>query len=221
LKKRLDHVKRIPLLLLLTIFVIAVLAGCGLKPPVTTQPNASNAPNIEKPTQPASKPETKAQASSGTTSSVPSDPPVKTASNKKNERKPSTEDLHQITQSLMGIQIDHTKNEVLKLYGQPVKETVWEEEDLSLLVFDYESFTVGFHASGKVEFVSLYSRTEDPKLNGLMLGMSTKDALQSLGDPDTNSTYVWTYQNAHSILKLDIDPKLDVIHSIKLFRSAH
>jgi predicted small lipoprotein YifL len=220
LKKRLDHVKRILLLLLLPICVIVVLAlsGCGLQAPGTTQPNTTIAPNIKEPA--SSKPEKKAQAPSSTTGSGPSDPPVKTASNKQ-ERKPSVEDLDRLTQSLMGIQIEHTKDEVLKLHGQPVKETVWREEELSLIVLDYESFTVGFHASGKVEFVTMYSRTEDTRLNGLKLGMSTKEALQRLGEPDTNSTYVWTYQNTHSILKLDIDPKLDIIHSIKLLRTAH
>lgn len=118
---------------------------------------------------------------------------------------------------LMGLSIHDTKDHVLKKFGKPQKEYVMEDDISPISVYEYPVFSVGFDTSGKVQFVDVSSGDVNPGLNGLRLGQKKADAIKALGEPDANTDYVMNYEANGIILKLDIDPKTQVINSIKLF----
>jgi hypothetical protein len=220
------------------IFIAIALSGCGSSEPAikdngppqavapseprTTEPQAlPGTPSTEAP--PSSIPDEGKEAQPAPTekpsepgkSSEQSTPPVQTASKKPDESKNGVEKTADLAHSLMNIRITDSRESVIKKHGQPLSESVWNDEEI--LVYEYKHFTVGFSSRDKVEFVTVHSKEADTGINGLKLGMRTKAAIESLGEPDTNTTYVWTYKSPGAVLKLDIDPKLDTIHSIKLF----
>lgn len=119
--------------------------------------------------------------------------------------------------SLMGLKINDTKETVIKYYGQPKDQYVMDDENDPVLVYEYTGFSVGFNKRDRLLFVDITSETVNPGLNGLRLGGNMKDALEALGKPDLNTDFVLTYKSAGAVLKLDIDPKTEVINSIKLF----
>lgn len=41
--------------------------------------------------------------------------------------------------------------------------------------------------------------------------------MKSLGNPDQDTGYAWSYQAANALLRLDLDPKTGKIQSVKLF----
>jgi hypothetical protein len=225
--------------LMLILFIAIALSGCGRTDSANSgESMQAAAPSVDKPSavgsntaapeagQPTTPPEAMEDhpiptatppASEPVKPTEQTTPPVQTASNKPESSKTDTESTGNRAQSLMNIRINDTRESVIKKHGQPQSESVWNEDD-ELLVYDYNHFTVGFSSNDKVEFVTVHSKEADTGLAGLRLGMKTKEAVESLGDPDTNTIYVWTYKSPNSIMKLDIDPKNDTIHSIKLFR---
>lgn len=151
---------------------------------------------------------------------APSTPPVETASNKPADEKPDPENrAGPQTNALMGLRIGDGKQTVTRKYGQPIDEYSMDDGDADLLVCDYAGFSVGFDARGRVEFVTVHSAAVDPGLNGLKIGSSVKEVRATLGEPDTNTSFVLTYKSAGTIMKLDVDRKKEAVHSIKLFRA--
>jgi hypothetical protein len=119
--------------------------------------------------------------------------------------------------TLMGLQLSDTRKFVVSQYGNPVRTFVMDDGDSPINIAEYKGFTVGFTEQDKLEFVSIDSASVDPGLNGLRWGDKSDDALKALGMPETNTGYVMSYKGKNAILKLDIDPKTNVIRSIKLF----
>ena len=118
---------------------------------------------------------------------------------------------------LLGLAIGDPKEKVIGKFGNPNSEFVMDDGKEPVTVFEYETFAVGFDKSGELEFIDIQSADIDPGLGGIRLGDKATDAIKLLGEPDTNSTYVLSYHNEGTVLKLDIDPKTEVIQSIKLF----
>jgi len=118
---------------------------------------------------------------------------------------------------LLGLAIGDTKETVIGKFGKPASEFVMDDGKEPVTVFEYETFDVGFDKSGKLEFIDVHSADIDPGLGGVRLGDKATDAIKLLGEPDTNSTFVISYNNGGTVLKLDIDPKTEIIQSIKLF----
>ncbi|MCL6459142.1 MAG: YjgB family protein [Gorillibacterium sp.] len=119
--------------------------------------------------------------------------------------------------SLMALTLSDTFDDVTKRYGKPDSQYVQNEEGDPLIIYHYAQFTVGFAENRQVRFVEISDNGSDPGLNGLRVGANQASAVQALGEPDTNTGYVLTYQTEDTILKIDIDPITDTIQSIKLF----
>ncbi|MEI7028100.1 hypothetical protein [Paenibacillus sp. y28] len=170
-------------------------------------PVNSTAP--DNPAAPATAADVFAQKQVASTAAASSAVEYKTAQDKFNENEPS----------LLGLKMKATKADVSSLYGEPVKQFVMEDEQDPITVYDYKSFSVGFSQKGELQFIDISTDTVNPGLNGLRVGMKSKDAIQALGNPNSNTSFVLTYKSKGAVLKLDIDPKEDSIRSIKLFKS--
>lgn len=119
--------------------------------------------------------------------------------------------------TLMGFTINQNMNEVQSKLGNPREEYVMEDENDPITVYAYNGFTIGFDKYELVVFIDVSSLQVNPGLNGLRLGNTIEDAIQALGKPTTNTEYVLNYISDDVILKLDVDPTTQTIHSIKLF----
>lgn len=122
-----------------------------------------------------------------------------------------------INLTLMGLALHHTSQMVTEMYGSPNNEFMMDDEDQTITVYDYEAFSVGFGEDDGIIFIDVASGNVDPGLKGLRLGQKANDAVEALGNPDTNTNFVMTYNTERTILKLDIDPQTNVVRSIKLF----
>jgi hypothetical protein len=118
---------------------------------------------------------------------------------------------------VMGLAINELQQNVVNKYGVPKESYVMDDPTEPITVYQYEGFSVGFNSANKIQFIDVSSDKVNPGLNGLQLGQTTNQALDILGEPDTNSSYVLSYNTITAILKLDIDPKTKTIQSIKLF----
>jgi hypothetical protein len=118
---------------------------------------------------------------------------------------------------VMGLAINELQQNVVSKYGEPKESYVMDDPTEPITVYQYEGFSVGFNSANKIQFVDVSSDKVNPGLNGLQLGQTTNQALDILGKPDTNSSYVLSYNTTTAVLKLDIDPKTKTIQSIKLF----
>jgi hypothetical protein len=120
--------------------------------------------------------------------------------------------------TLMGLKLGTPKAAVLERFGKVKKQFTMEEDNID--VYDFTDFSVGFNSKGTLEFVDVHSVDIDPGLHGLRLGQSVQDAINILGKPDVNSTYVLSYKSQGTLLKIDIDPHDNTIQSIKLFANS-
>jgi hypothetical protein len=118
---------------------------------------------------------------------------------------------------IMGLAIHDLQEKVIAQYGKPADSFVMEDPTEPITVYQYEGFSVGFNSTNEIQFIDVSSAKVNPGLNGLRLGYTSSQALEALGKPDKNSSYVMTYITKTAILKLDIDPKTKQIQSIKLF----
>jgi hypothetical protein len=123
--------------------------------------------------------------------------------------------------TLMGLQISVPRKSVVSQYGNPVRTFVMDDGVNPVYVSEYKGFTVGFTKQDQLEFVEVNSASVDPGLNGLRWGDHADKALKALGMPETNTGYVISYKGKNAVLKLDIDPKTEVIRSIKLFAKSN
>lgn len=121
---------------------------------------------------------------------------------------------------LMGLAVGNSREKVIALYGEEDLEYIMDDPGDPITVLDYSGFRVGLDTSGKVKFVSIESDRIDPGLGGVKLGSANHAAVEALGDPDTDTSFVLAYYAMETILKLDIDPGNSQIRSIKLFGEA-
>jgi hypothetical protein len=119
--------------------------------------------------------------------------------------------------TLMGLKLGMDKDMVLSRFGKAKNQFVMDEDAAAVTVYEYVDFSIGFNTQNELEFVDVRTADIDPGLRGLRLGQKSADAIATLGKPDSNTTYVLSYKAQGTILKLDIDPTLDIIQSIKLF----
>lgn len=119
---------------------------------------------------------------------------------------------------IMGLAIGELQEEVLTQYGKPIESYIMDDPTEPLTVYTYEGFSIGFNSSKEIQFIDVSSVKINPGLNGIRLGQTSAQALEALGKPDKNTSYVVSYNTKTAILKLDIDPKTKTIQSIKLFK---
>jgi hypothetical protein len=119
--------------------------------------------------------------------------------------------------SLMGFSLWESKGAVELRLGEPDVEYSMEDEDGQLKIWEYQGFLIGFNPNDMIKFVEVSSSSISPGLNGLKIGDTSSAALEILGQPDANTDFVLTYYTEETVLKLDMDPQTNIIHSIKLF----
>lgn len=148
-----------------------------------------------------------------------SDLPQNSASVKPTTKpKVKEEDVYQQEKpTLMGLKLGTSKDAVLERFGKAKKQFVMDEDEDAIQVYDFGDFSVGFNTKNALEFVDVHSTDIDPGLRGLHLGQSVQEAIDILGKPDSNTTYVLSYKSQGTLLKIDIDPNENIIQSIKLF----
>ncbi|HZG76141.1 MAG TPA: hypothetical protein VEZ72_09825 [Paenibacillus sp.] len=118
--------------------------------------------------------------------------------------------------SLMGIALGAGADVVTQRFGEPTENHMLPDESEEAAVYSYPGFAFGIR-EGKVLFVEVSTRSVSPGLNGLRLGDSRADAVKKLGAPSADSEYVMSYLADGAVLKFDLDPETDRIHSMKLF----
>ncbi|MDQ6419036.1 hypothetical protein RB620_06250 [Paenibacillus sp. LHD-117] len=118
--------------------------------------------------------------------------------------------------SLHGIAIGDKTAAVSKLLGKELDSYELEEEVDRIKVNEYEGLSVGFNQKGAVHFVEVYGHQTSAGLNGLKIGDKPDQALQKLGKPESQTDYLLTYAAEGALLKLDIDPGVNEIVSMKL-----
>jgi hypothetical protein len=136
--------------------------------------------------------------------------------------KPNIDVKQPYTQSkptLLGLTLKMKAAAVETQIGKPKLQFTMEDETDPLVVYDYESFMVGFNKNNELEFIDIRSDEIDPGLGGLKLGSKVSEAISLIGQPDTNSSYVLTYKSEGALLKLDVNPSSSTISSIKLFKT--
>lgn len=118
---------------------------------------------------------------------------------------------------LLGVSLEDDKPTVLRLLGEPADKFVMEDEASPITVYGYDGSMIGFDDKDRVVFVSVNEGSVDPGLNGVRVGSTSDECHRLLGEPDQGSEFVLSYRSAGAVLKLDVDPNSEVIHSIKLF----
>lgn len=119
--------------------------------------------------------------------------------------------------SLLDLRIRDSITTVIMKLGVPIEQYNIEESGGPITIYEYEHYTVGINQYKQLEFVEVYSASVDPHLQGLRLDDSVKKIIEVLGEPQSQSSFVLSYYDNGSILKFDVDPKMDKILSIKLF----
>jgi hypothetical protein len=118
--------------------------------------------------------------------------------------------------TLMGIAIGTDAAVVKQRFGEPTDTFDLPDESVDASVNAYPGFSIGIR-SGKVLFVEVSTRSVNPGLNGLRLGDLRETAAKKLGTPTAGTAFVVNYVGNGAILKFDINPETNQIHSIKLF----
>ncbi len=118
---------------------------------------------------------------------------------------------------IMGLVLAETQDQVVLKYGNPQHTYVMDDPTEPITINEYEGFSVGFSPAKQLIFITVSSAKVNPGLSGLTVGQTVNDAVKALGKPDVNTNYVLTYQSDSTILKLDVNPKTEIITSIKLF----
>lgn len=123
------------------------------------------------------------------------------------------------TLTLLGLAIDDPMLMVSSLFGKPDEQYVMEDGSEVLVVHNYPGFTIGFNEHEGVHFIDIYSQDMDPGLQGIRIGSTTDEVISTLGEPLSLTSSVIMYEDAGSVLKLDIDQQTATVVSIKLFSS--
>ncbi len=122
--------------------------------------------------------------------------------------------------SLFGMSIGDDKSLFLSSHGSPLNEYFTDGHSEPLLVMEFSEFIAGFDSDGRAEFINVITENSDVGLGNVTIGSDVNDVAQTLGAADSFSTYVMTYSKNGAILKFDIDPELQTVSSIKLFKQV-
>ena len=175
---------------------------------------------------PPSNPKTTSAAKTGPAEETPAAGKDKTqerteiASNKDNTRPSSATgeeaEFNRKQPKLKGIGLTDTEEKVRQLWGAPVSQFVMDDEE-PIHVLEYDGFSFGCHDNDEVVFVEVSGDSLSTGIKGLHIGGKSDTAVKSLGNPDQDTGYAWSYQAANALLRLDLDPKTGKIQSVKLF----
>lgn len=119
---------------------------------------------------------------------------------------------------LHGVAIGDSDSKVIKLFGKEIDSYTLEEETEKIKVLEYDGFAIGINDSKAVQYIEVYGIGISAGLSGLKVGDKPDKALQMLGKPKKQTTYLLTYEASGALLKLDLDPEQNEIVSIKLLK---
>ncbi|MFD0588142.1 hypothetical protein ACFQZE_09035 [Paenibacillus sp. GCM10027627] len=117
---------------------------------------------------------------------------------------------------LHGISIGDSDHHVESEFGKELDRYSLKEETGNIQVLEYKGFAVGINSMGAVHFVEVYDPHIKAGLSGLKVGDKPEKAVDELGKPDSQSEYLLIYDAEGARLKLDVDPELNEIVSMKL-----
>jgi len=211
--------------------VVADAAASPANPPTSAEPAGTQTPK-EKPDDATDKEKNSISVASPQTETILTDVPDDLYMNEDDrEQMQKAEEARQefnrrnydvagtfdpLRPTLMGVALGVGADVVTQRFGQPTEKYMLPDESEEAAVFSYPGFAFGIR-EGKVLFVEVSTRSVSPGLNGLRLGDSREDAVQKLGAPSADSEYVMSYISDGAVLKFDLDPETDRIHSMKLF----
>jgi hypothetical protein len=118
---------------------------------------------------------------------------------------------------MLGLQLGDTYRKVTEIWGKP--DTIYpvDDPDGAYTIYTYPSFTIGLDTEKKVLFITIDKKDIDPGLGGVRVQQPIDDAIRILGIPQSNTDVVVNYIAEKATLKFDIDPRNQLILSIKLF----
>lgn len=122
---------------------------------------------------------------------------------------------------LAGIAIGDQIAVLAKKLGTPIDSYEQNEKKQTLLIHEYDGFTIGFEPDQLgVFFIEVYDHAVVSGLSGLRVGDTEDKAVKALGKPDSQTPYLLTYETEHALLKLDLDPDSHEIVTIRLFKKS-
>lgn len=119
--------------------------------------------------------------------------------------------------TLMGFSVGDAMSAVISRFGKPLGESVMQDGDTTLIVYEYPGFMFGADRQQSIVFIEVNSDRINPGLNQVRIGSTAEEAVKALGEPSTLNEFVLVYGSGGVVLKCDLDPATSVIRSIKLF----
>ncbi|WP_258277179.1 DNA uptake lipoprotein [Paenibacillus sp. SC116] len=184
------------LLVLMTFsLIISILAGCRVEQESKHSQEVDNHSN---------NPSSQSQSNNVTSTTTPKD--------KQQEGDP----FDRNSPKLLGLSLTSTEKEIAKQLGQPQAQFIMDDTP-KIEIWEYEGYTVGCMENGHIAFVEVSGAGQSTGIEGLKVGDHQGTAEKVLGKPDRNTGYVWSYAGDDALLRLDLDPKTQIIQSVKLF----
>ncbi|MGI2292773.1 hypothetical protein [Paenibacillus sp. GXUN7292] len=121
---------------------------------------------------------------------------------------------------LKGIAIGDSIADIHRIYGKENSTYRLTEDKETIIVLEYDGFSIGLNDKNAVHFVEIYGKMLPTGLSGIQIGDHPEEAVQELGKPEKQTDYLLTFSAVGALLKLDIDPDQNEIISIKLMSTA-
>ncbi|SFE21967.1 hypothetical protein SAMN04487969_101720 [Paenibacillus algorifonticola] len=119
--------------------------------------------------------------------------------------------------ALLGLAIGDSKAAMTKLFGAALDSyTLEEENQVKIEVHEYDGFAIGLSDKNTIQYIEVYDKKVKTGLSGVKIGDDSKVAVKALGKPTSQSGFIIAYEGTKTLLKLDLDPELSEIVSIKL-----
>ncbi|WP_341282021.1 hypothetical protein [Paenibacillus sp. FSL H8-0537] len=119
--------------------------------------------------------------------------------------------------ALLGLAIGDSKAAMTKLFGAALDSyTLEEENQVKIEVHEYDGFAIGLSDKNTIQYIEVYDKKVKTGLSGIKIGDHSKAAVKALGKPTSQSDFIIAYEGTKTLLKLDLDPELSEIVSIKL-----
>jgi len=117
---------------------------------------------------------------------------------------------------IMGLAIGDARSKLMKRFGEASDTYTLEDGDEAIEVHEYKGFSVGINGKNTIQYVEVYDASISTGISGIRVGDKTETAVKALGKPNTQNSFILTYEGKSTLLKLDLDPDHSKIVSIKL-----
>ncbi|MUT66261.1 hypothetical protein [Paenibacillus sp. NEAU-GSW1] len=117
---------------------------------------------------------------------------------------------------ILGLAVGDLRSKVTEQFGDYIDRYKLEDEKESIEVYEYKGFAVGINEKNTIQYVEVYDGAVSTGISGIRVGDKSEKAVQALGKPQTQNSYILTYLGKGTLLKFDLDPEKSKIVSIKL-----